>query len=88
MATVSVFAAYPLYATTLGTNWELALPESVARTKALKIGINWLAVLPGIVGAAVMSDASLIISIGGLFGCVYAVASSDALECAVWGAGL
>lgn len=65
---ISVFAAFPLYANTLATNWEMALPECVSRGPKVTQMVRWAAVLPGIIGASLMSDASLIISIGGLFG--------------------
>lgn len=67
---VSVTAAYPLYANTLATNWQLLLPPRLQSSYWTTIGIRWMAVIPGLVGAAMMSDATTIISIGGLFGFV------------------
>lgn len=65
---VSVTAAFPLYANTLGLNWLLLAPERIQQSFVATIAVRWLAIIPGVVGAALMSDASTIISIGGLFG--------------------
>jgi len=68
----SVGAAFPLYADVLGKNWEAAM-SSEMKSKIpswLSIGIafRWSSMIPAFIGASLMVDASLIISIGGLFG--------------------
>jgi len=65
---VSVTAAFPLYANTLGSTWELMLPTKMQGGNKVKVLMRWASIAPCIIGAALLTDASTIISVGGLFG--------------------
>lgn len=68
---ITVLAAFPLQAVTLGDSWAARLPSSFGAfysERVVRAACRWSAIVPAVLGAAFFNNLSAIISICGLCG--------------------